>query len=211
MADEPAIRPAQPAIRQATPIDVVRYFARLRKSVLTFLGYSAADYEDRDALLRHAGAALDECKPAETVVNIGASAVGIGAVYEAARRRGFMTSGIVSSQAQAGRTPLSPHVEAVFFIEDAVWGGRMPGTELLSPTSATILAVSDRIVAIGGGGIARDELAEAVRLGKPAVFIPADMNHAIARARCEARGEAAPDDFRGSVDAAVRNGAITLR
>jgi hypothetical protein len=211
MADDPATRPTQPSIRQATPIEVVRYFARLHKSVLTFLGYAAAGYEDPAALLRHAGAVLDECDPAATVVNIGASAVGIGAAYEAARRRGFMTSGIVSSQARAGRTPLSPHVEVVFFIEDAVWGGRVPGTELLSPTSATILAVSDRIVAIGGGSVARDELAEAVRLGKPAAFIAADMSHAIARSRCEARGEAAPVDFRGAVDAAVRGGAITLR
>ena len=192
------------------PATVVRYFAGLGRSVLTFLGYSAAEYEDREALLRHAGAALELCAPATTVVNIGASAVGIGAVYQLARRRGFMTTGIISSQAQIERTQLSPDVDVVFFIEDQVWGGTLPGGDL-SPTSATIVAVSEQLVAIGGGTAARDELAEAVRRGKRATFIAADMNHAVARERCAARGLPAPTDFRGAVDAAVRSGAISLR
>ena len=51
----------------------------------------------------------------------------------------------------------------------------------LSPTSTAMVSVSERVVAIGGGDVARDGFEAARRLGKQAEFFPADMNHAIAR------------------------------
>jgi hypothetical protein len=121
--------------------------------------------------------------------------------YELAKRKGFTTSGIVSTEARKAKATISPCVDIVFFVNDASWGGFIEGTETLSPTSAAIVEVSDRIVTIGGGEIARDELIAAGRAGKDVRFIAADMNHAIARQRARERGEPAPTDFRGAAGA----------
>ena len=128
---------------------------------------------------------------------------GIGAVYELASKKGFETTGIVSSQAQESTATLAPCVGMVFFVTDASWGGVMQGSTTLSPTSTAMVSVSDRVVAIGGGDVARDEFEAARRLGKQAEFFPADMNHAIARARAARNGQPAPTDFRGALGVAM--------
>ena len=91
---------------------------------------------------------------------------GIGAVYDLAKRQGFLTSGIVSTQAKESKAALSPQVDIVFYVKDDTWGGLLPGTERLSSTSTAMVENSDVIVAIGGGEVARDELIAAKRLGK---------------------------------------------
>ena len=58
-----------------------------------------------------------------------------------------------------------------------------PQTKRLSPTSTAMVESSDLMVAIGGGEVARDELTAAKKMGKQIRFIPADMNHQIARDR----------------------------
>ncbi|MDH3994299.1 MAG: hypothetical protein OEV47_15370, partial [Gammaproteobacteria bacterium] len=68
--------------------------------VLTFLGYSAAGYEDRVAMLDHANRILEGFETGATIVNIGATPDGIGAIYEIASQQGFITTGIVSTQAR---------------------------------------------------------------------------------------------------------------
>jgi hypothetical protein len=119
-------------------------------------------------------------------------------VYETAKRKGFLTAGIVSTQAKENDVKLSPCVDIVFYVRDATWGGFAPGTEQLSPTSTAMVENSDVIVAIGGGEVSRDELIAAKRLGKKVQFIPADMNHGIARERARKRGQPVPTDFRGA-------------
>ena len=165
------------------------------------LGYSGAEYEHKAAMLEQATQMLDQFEPRQTIVNIGATPEGIGAVYETAKQKGFLTTGIVSTQAQEHHVTLSPCVDLVFFVRDATWGGFIPGTEQLSPTSTAMVENSDVIVAIGGGEVARDELMAAKRLGKAFRFLPADMNHQIARDRALKRGQAAPTDFRGAAGA----------
>ena len=192
----------RPAIREATPADVRAYFENQHKTVLTLLGYSAADYEDKAALLARATELLERADPKTTIVNIGATPDGIGAVYELAKKKGFTTSGIVSTQARDSKASLSPCVDVVFFVKDASWGGFLEGTERLSPTSAAMVDASDRIVAIGGGEVSRDELIAAKRAGKDVTFIPADMNHTIARERALKRGQPVPTDFRGAAGVA---------
>jgi hypothetical protein len=162
--------------------------------VLTFLGYSGAEYENRPAMLEQATRILDKFDPKTTIVNIGATAEGIGAVYE--------TAGIVSTQAKENNVKLSPCVDIVFYVKDSTWGGFMPGTEKLSSTSTAMVQNSDVIVAIGGGEVARDELIVAKRSGKKTQFIPADMNHRIARERAQKKRQPAPTDFRGAAGAA---------
>ena len=170
--------------------------------VLSFVGYSGAGYEDPAAMRAAAEHVLSRHDPATTLVNIGGTAAGIGAVYELARQRGFGTIGIVSTLARDGGEPLSPCVDHVFFVPDRHWGGRLPGSTRLSPTSAAIVAVSDEVVAIGGGEIARDELLGARQAGKPLSWFAADMDHRIARDKALAQGRSPPSDFGGAAAAA---------
>ena len=183
---------------EATPGEIRSFFKGKKMKVLTFLGYSAAEYENKAAMLEHANRILDVYDPKATIVNIGATPEGIGAVYATAKQRGFLTAGIVSTQAKENNVKLSPCVDVVFYVRDATWGGFIPGTERLSPTSTAMVESSDAMIAIGGGEVSRDELTAARRLGKKVQFIPADMDHEIARERARKRGQPDPTDFRGA-------------
>jgi len=175
-----------------SPLPEIRAFFRDQgKFVLTFAGYSGAGYEEPERLARLVGELLEERAPSETLINIGVTADGIGAVYEWAKWRGFTTSGIVSAVALRYGATVSPWCDHPFFVEDESWGGLIEGT--LSPTSEAMVEVSDLMVAFGGGDIARDEMAEMRRRGKPIRFVPADMNHAIARAKAAGKGQPEPD------------------
>ena len=187
-----------PTTREATLEEIRSFFKGKGMKVLTFLGYSAAGYENKAAMLEQATRVLDEFDPRATIVNIGATPEGVGAVYETAKRKGFQTAGIVSTQAKENNVKLSPCADVVFYVSDATWGGFIPGTERLSPTSTAMVEASDVIVAIGGGEVSRDELIAARRLGKKTQFVPADMNHEIARERAWRRSQPAPTDFRGA-------------
>lgn len=201
-AAEPVRGAAMPA-REATLDDIQAFVQRQGKRVLSFAGYSGAGYEDPGAMLAQAAAVLDAHDPARTLVNIGATVEGIGAVYALARQRGFTTMGIVSTRARDERVPLSPWVQQVFVVADESWGGRLPGPDdRLSPTSAAIVAISDELVLIGGGAVARDEALAARRAGKPVCFLPADMAHAPALEQARRRGRPAPD-LRGEAHAAL--------
>jgi hypothetical protein len=188
--------------RVGSPEEIRTFFESKKMRVLTFLGYSGADYEDKMAMLAHAAQILDKFDPKTTIVNIGATAEGIGAVYEAAKRKGFLTAGIVSTQAKESEVALSPCVDIVFLVKDTSWGGFIPGTEKLSPTSQAIVENSDVIIAIGGGEVARDEMIAARQSGKYVQFIPAEMNHQIARDKALRKAQPAPTDFRGAAASA---------
>lgn len=187
-----------PTTREATSAQIGAWLNERNLKVLSFLGYSGAGYEDPAAMRAAARQVLAHHDPARTLVNIGATEAGIGAVYALAKQRGFHTIGIVSTLALDAGEPLSPCVDQVFFVRDAQWGGRLPGSTQLSPTSAAIVAHSAEIVAIGGGDIARDELRGARAAGVPLSFYAADMNHALARDKARSKGQPAPTDFGGT-------------
>lgn len=188
--------------KEASPEEVRGFFETKKMRVLTFLGYSAAEYEDKELMLKQAERILDQFDPANTIVNIGATAEGIGAVYETAKRKGFLTAGIVSTQARDSNAALAPCVDVVFYVRDATWGGFLPGTGTLSPTSKAIVENSDVMVAIGGGEVARDELTSAKKFGKQVRFFPADMNHQIAREKALRKNREAPSEFGGAAASA---------
>lgn len=190
--------PSQSAPAVATSADIEAFIKGKKAEVLTFAGFSGAGYQDEGAMLAQAASILDAYEPAKTIINIGATAEGIGAVYELAKRRGFTTIGIVSELARDENVLLSPCVDQVFFIKDNTWGGRLPDSGQLAPTSAAIVANSAAIIAIGGGEIARDEMLAAREAGKPVRFIPADMNHQLARDKAQKKGQPEPTDFRGA-------------
>jgi hypothetical protein len=181
----------------ASPEEIKRFFAGQGKTVLTFIGYSDKGYEDPVALLERAGGVLKEFDPAKTIVNIGATPGGIGAVYPLAKQRGFMTTGIVSTRARKHQTELSPYVDHVFYVEDQTWGGFLEGTDRLSPTSTAMVENSDVIVGIGGGEVGRDELIAARWLGKEVRYFPADMNHRRAIEKAKEKDLPPPTDFSG--------------
>ena len=186
--------------KSATIEDIGAFFKSKQRTVLTFVGYSGAGYENEALMRKQAEHILGEFDPARTIVNIGATPEGIGAVYELAKRGGFLTTGIVSSQARSYN--VSPHVDHVFYVEDKTWGGFMAGTKELSPTSKAMVENSDVIVGIGGGEVARDELVAAIRLGKKVRFIAADMNHQKARESARKKKLPEPTDFRGAAHGA---------
>lgn len=190
------------SVEQATVGKIVEYFAKQDKTVVTFVGYSGAGYENEAAMRTVAEGVLEEFDPAETIVNIGATPDGIGAVYELAAQRGFPTSGIVSTQAREYGARLSDCVDQVFYVEDETWGGLIDDGQRLSPTSEAMVKVSDLLVGIGGGEVARDELLSARRDGRAVRFIPAEMSHSVARAKAKRHGLPEPTDFGGAASKA---------
>ncbi|OEU50256.1 MAG: hypothetical protein BA866_10565 [Desulfobulbaceae bacterium S5133MH15] len=187
-------------VKDAAPGEIKTFFESKKKAVVTFVGYSGAEYEDNAALLEKAESVLVEFDPSKTLVNIGATPEGIGAIYELAKKKGFITTGIVSTQAKEYDAKLSTCVNYVFYVKDATWGGFTEGSDRLSPTSTAMVENSDILIGIGGGSVARDELTAAKRLGKEVRFIPADMNHQKAREKAKKKGLLAPTSFGGTAD-----------
>ncbi|KLK93824.1 hypothetical protein AA309_07165 [Microvirga vignae] len=178
---------------------VVEAIREADQRVVTFCGFSGTGYEDPAAVERVLREQLARFAPQSTTICAGATAEGIGMVYPIARRKGFRTIGIVSSRAEAESAAMSDDVEVVYVVKDGTWGGRQ-GTQL-SPTSEAMVVACDEMIGIGGGAIARDELEEARRRGKPVTFFPADMNHALATEKAHKSGSPPPTDFRGEAHA----------
>src|SRR5687768_17258244 len=99
--------------KSATSEEITAFFKGAKKTVLTFVGYSGAGYEDQASMLQQAERIVGEFDPKKTIVNIGATTEGIGAIYEVAKRKGFFTAGIVSTQAKQYNVSLSPYVDYV--------------------------------------------------------------------------------------------------
>lgn len=180
-----------------SPAETLAFFRSFHKRVLTFFGYSV-DYEDQEAMLAIVRRGLSKITPGAVLINIGATASGIGAVYPLAKAMGFTTTGIVSSVATEHMENISEAVDYVCFVADTQWGGRLPYTDRLSPTSQAMVACSDVLVAIGGGEVTRDELMAGRAAGKPIYFYPAEVSHHHLTQRARKRNEQPPESFWGA-------------
>jgi len=179
-----------------TPEQAHAFFAFQRKTVLTFFGFSSG-YEDDTAMLRKVREILS-CYPSETtLVNIGATAGGIGAAYPLAKSLGFTTTGIVSTLALDNAEQISEAVDHICFISDNQWGGKLPDSNYLSPTSRAMVTCSDILIGIGGGEVSRDELLAGKEQGKPVHFYPAEVEHKWAIKNAEKAGLPKPESFWG--------------
>jgi hypothetical protein len=159
------------------PEEAVSFIRGRGKMTLTFYGYSGMGYEDEQGMLQTVRHVLNQYRPEKTLVVIGATTVGIGAAYRVAKAMGFETAGIVTTRALAYPQGISEACDHICFIKDSQWGGKLPHSEELSPTSRAMVDCSDIMIAIGGGNISRDEVVEGRKLGKPFEYFPAEMNH----------------------------------
>ena len=182
-----------------TAEETVSFVRRRGKTVLTFFGYSGMGYEDEKEMLQTVQEVLSQYLPEKTLVNIGATEVGIGAAYVLAKSLGFETSGIVSTEALEYPEDISEAVDHICFVKDSQYGGKLSNSDELSPTSRAMVDSSDILVAIGGNDISRDELLEGKKLGKPVQYFPADMSHERAIQRAKRMGLPAPESFLGSI------------
>ena len=180
------------------PDEAVSFFKRKGKIVITFFGYSV-DYQDKENMLGIVREVLSQYAPEKTLVNIGATIGGVGAAYPLIKSLEFVTTGIVSTEALAYPEDISNAVEHVCFIKDQQWGGKLPNSNELSPTSKAMVDCSDILVAIGGNDITRDELLAGKEHGKPIQFFPAEINHEWLIRRARSSGLPLPESFSGSV------------
>lgn len=184
---------------EMTPEEAIRFFKGRDKTVLTFYGYSV-EYQYKQAMLNIVREVLSQYSPQITLVTMGATVGGVGAAYPLAKSMGFETAGIVSSNAIEHPEAISDAVDHVCFIKDDQWGGKLPNSNELSPTSKAMVTCSDILVAIGGNDIARDELLEGQAQGKLVYYYPAEMDHETAIQRAKESGAPMPESFMGSVD-----------
>lgn len=183
-----------------TPEEAVSFIRNRGKVVLTFYGYSGMGYEDEEGMLQRAREVLSQYRPDKTLVVIGATGVGIGAVYPLAKSMGFETAGIVTTGALKNPEAISAEVDHICFIEDSQYGGKLPNSDDLSPTSKAMVECSDILVGIGGGGISQDEMLEGKKQGKPIQYFPAEMNHEIAIRYAQKMGLPPPKSFSAPAD-----------
>jgi len=176
--------------------ETMEFFKGQRKTVVTFLGYSV-DYENEKAMLKIVEKVLAENSPEASIINIGATNGGVGAAYPIAKSMGFITTGIVSSQAIQYLDDISVDVDYICFVADNQWGGKLPNSNDLSPTSQAMVGCSDVLVGIGGGKISRDEMIEGKEQGKLVRFFPAEINHEYWIRRTQEMNLPPPDSFWG--------------
>lgn len=188
-----------------SPPEVVRrFFASRGKHVLSFAGFGELGYEQAGIVERVAEDALGRLPRESVIVQCGTllrvgGEDGIAGVFAVARRLGIETAGIHPgvSLEFASTHCVSPFEDTAFFVDDDVWGGFVDRGGRPSPTLALILEVSDELLAIGGGKHAADELRAFWRAGKPARYVPAEMNHRAVRDWC-ARADIDLPDVRGA-------------
>ncbi len=181
-----------------TPIEATEFIKGMGKTVVTFFGYSSV-YENEKAMLEIARKVLSEYSPETTLVNIGATRNGLGAAYSVAKSTGFATTGVVSTLALENVGDISKDVDYICFIADDQWGGKLPNSETLSPTSQAMVTCSDILIGIGGNKISCDEMVFGREQGKTIHFYPAEVNHEWLIRRAQRLGLPQPKSFRGAV------------
>lgn len=156
---------------------VIELVKKLGKKVYTLFGFSYLGYEDNNAMLKAVEEDLKKLNPLEVIISIGATSEGIGQAYEIARRMGFETIGIVSMRALSYSGHFSKFVDKIYIINDKNWGGFLPGSSELTPTTKAFVETSEKIFAYGGGHNSVVAVREALKLNKEVEFKAFDFKH----------------------------------
>lgn len=182
------------------PAAAVERFAKAGLRVVTFAGFGELGYQDEAQVRRICEEELDRLSPSDAIINTGTLITqgfrrGITIVYELARSRGFMTTGVHPSVAltQPHRHDLAPGVDDVIFVSDATWGGFSPLGEVPSNTLTVLLAITDELIVVGGGEHTAQELRAFMRAGKVVRFHAAEMHHQVAERWSRDSGVRLPD------------------
>lgn len=188
----------QKNIFEVTSEQAINIMKNRGKEIITFIGFSGAEYENPIQLEKILRTSLLKLNSKKSIVNIGGTSDGIGKLYEIAKELGFETSGIVSSKAK--KEYISAFCDNTYMIKDTTWGGFIRNTKVLSPTSKAMVQSSDKIIAVGGGAVGRDEFLSARELGIPTEYFAAEMNKLKAAAKAQKNGLEIPTDFRGDLE-----------
>lgn len=159
--------------------EVIEELRTSGKKIHSIFGYSDLGYEDEEVVMDKVRSDLSQLDPSTTAIAIGATRGGIGKAYEIAKSLGFTTVGIVSSKSLAHGGHYSDYVDEINIVRDTEWGGYLPGTNIMAPTTQVFVQASDSIAAYGGGMNTAVAIKEAMDLGKSVTFTPAEMNHTL--------------------------------
>lgn len=172
----------------------------LNKQVHSIFGYSALGYQKPEALRTQLQKDFSKLDPHKTIINIGATPEGLGIAYEVAKSMGFETMGFVSKKFLDKASYYSAYVDRIFVVDDPYWGGYIPGTHTMTPTTGLFVRLSSSMKAYGGGEISKITMQEFLKTKKPIAYDSFEMNHQMATERAQAKGETPPTSFNSSVD-----------
>lgn len=174
---------ALPQIRYeglSTVGDVRNAIAPSGEKIITLGGLSQhADKADLLSLVRRELAKIPAKQRSGYVVNMRGTPDGIGEAYTVAKKMGFKTAGIISSQ---GRDLLglkaTRNIDTLVIVKDSAWGGARSGASVssfddLTPTSKAVVGVSDQMLYVGSGEASGAELHVASELGIPVELVQA--------------------------------------
>ncbi len=147
----------------------IKAISSYNKKVVTFAGFSRQGYKDHQAFHDAIVHELNQLDSKKYIINAGGSSVGIGYVYEVAKKMGFQTIGTVSEKA-GDPASQSRYADEIFVIKDNLYGGYDPKTGQRSTTTETFLAISDKLVAMAGGQITGMEIEMFQKAGKKIIF-----------------------------------------
>lgn len=167
------------------------------KSIVTFMGNSARGYEHPEIVDEAIIEKLKSLDPQRVIINCGATKGGISRVYELAKKMGFETMGVVSTQAFSYSGQFSQFVDHILIVDDKQWGGRTSDGQL-TPVTRVFVALSDEIFAIGGGLNTAVTIEAFEATGKPLSYRAAETNHEATRREALYGKQPVPVSFEGA-------------
>lgn len=177
--------------------DLQQLYAQLKqenKMIITFIGYSVAEYEDNQKMLDIVDNVLKQFDSSMIVVAAGFDDIGIGQVYKQAKKHNISTIGLAPIKfLNSSKFSPSIYADEMFYIEK-----KLDDNNSLSAVSQARIALSDFFVVIGGGPVAAEELKVAfIKDKSKVIFYAADMHHNKAIDFAKSQNQSAPTSFEG--------------
>lgn len=188
-----------PLLAPQSEEEITKKVKALGKNVHSLFGYSALGYQDRLGLLTQIENDLKKLDPKKTIINIGVTGDGLGEAYKLAKSMGFETMGFVSTKFLENGGHYSKFVDHIFIVKDKLWGGYLPGTSQMTPTTSLYVKLSDTMAAYGGGEISKITMKEFARTGKPISYHAFEMDHNKAIEVAAKKRRPPPESFQSPV------------